>query len=250
MHDTRQTQNSLAGKRALVTGGARRVGRAIALALGSRGMHVAVHHNSSAEAAERTCADIRELGGRALALQADLSDRAAARKLASDAIARLEGLDLLVGSAANFERIPFEDVDDASYDRALALNLTANLVLAQETRAALRQSCGSIVFITCTSAEAPFRNYLPYVISKGALRQLMRTLALELAPEIRVNAVAPGTVLPPEDLGAQTLESLRKRIPLARFGSAEDVADAVVYLASASFVSGVELTVDGARALA
>jgi pteridine reductase len=241
--------SSLAGKRALVTGGARRVGRAIALALGSRGMHVAVHHQKSPAAAEETCRTIAELGGKAFALTADLSEREAARGLMDEAIARLGGLDLFVGNAANFERVRFEDVDDGAYDRALALNLTANVVLAQRAREALRDSRGSIVFITCSSSVTPFRNYLPYVVSKGALRQLMRALALELAPDVRVNAVAPGTVLPPEDLDAKARASLRGHIPLSRFGSAEDVAEAVVYLASAPFVTGLELVVDGGRAL-
>jgi pteridine reductase len=110
---------------------------------------------------------------------------------------------------------------------------------------ALRTSSGNVVFITCTSAMRPFRNYLPYVVSKGALAHLMRVLALELAPEVRVNAVAPGTVLPPEQMTKKAIESLREGIPLSRIGDPEDVARAVVYLAGASFVTGETLVVDG-----
>jgi pteridine reductase len=240
----------LRGRRALVTGAGRRVGRAIALALGRAGMQVAIHYHRSREGALETLAEIRESGGDGVVLDADLSDRNAARSLVDRAVAALSGLDLLVASAANFDRVAVDDVDDATWDRALELNLASQFALAQRAAPALRQSRGSIVVITCASATTPFRNYLPYVVSKGALRQLMRVLSLELASEVRVNAVAPGTVLPPEDLPAPVLKRLIERTPLARTGSAEDVADAVVYLARAPFVTGVELLVDGGRGVA
>jgi NAD(P)-dependent dehydrogenase (short-subunit alcohol dehydrogenase family) len=117
----------------------------------------------------------------------------------------------------------------------------------ERARDALRASRGSVVFVTCTSATVPYRHYLPYVVSKGAVQKLMRALSIELAPEIRVNAVAPGTVLPPPDMDAELLERLAARAPLARIGTAEDIADAVVYLASAPFVTGQEIIVDGGR---
>lgn len=240
----------LEGQRALVTGAGKRLGRAIALALGARGARVAVHHHASQRGAEETCALIRSAGGDAFALSADLMDRDETRGLVDRALDTLGGLDVLVGNAGNFERVAIDALEDGIYDRALGLNLDANYVLATRARPALRSAGGNIVFITCTSSTTPFRNYLPYVVSKGALRQLMRTLALELAPEIRVNAVAPGTVLPPEELGDAERERLRSRIPLARFGNAQDVASAVVYLATAPFVTGVELIVDGGRAVA
>ncbi|HMJ15724.1 MAG TPA: SDR family oxidoreductase [Polyangiaceae bacterium] len=245
-----ESARPLAGKAALVTGGGKRLGRAIALALGASGVRVAVHHHASSSGAEETCTLIRQAGGEAFALAADLLDRDQTRSLVDGASERLGGLDLLVGNAGNFERIAVEALNDATYDRALRLNLDANYVLATRARAALKAAHGSIVFITCTSATTPFRNYLPYVVSKGALRQLMRVLSLEFAPEVRVNAIAPGTVLPPEDLTPSQLERLRERIPLSRFGSAEDIANAVLYLASAPFVSGVELVVDGGRSVA
>jgi pteridine reductase len=243
-------QGALAGKRALVTGGGKRLGRAIALALGASGARIAVHHHEGRSGADETCELIRRAGGDAFAISADLMDRSETRSLVDRAVDALGGLDVLVGNAGNFERVPVEALDDGVYDRALRLNLDANYVLATHARPALRSAQGNVVFVTCTSATTPFRNYLPYVVSKGALRQLMRALALELAPEIRVNAVAPGTVLPPDDLGAPELERLRSRIPLARFGAADDVASAVVYLASAPFVTGVELIVDGGRSVA
>jgi pteridine reductase len=106
------------------------------------------------------------------------------------------------------------------------------------------------VFITCSSATLPFENHLPYVVSKGALKQLMRTLALELAPLVRVNAVAPGTVLPPADMKTEDIERLARRIPLERTGRADDIARAVTFLVKSPFITGQEIVVDGGRTIA
>jgi pteridine reductase len=213
-------------------------------------MHVAVHFRSSAAEAKETCELVESAGGSARAFAADLADRAQARGLVDAVIAEFGGLDLLVPSAANFERVPLGTLDDADWDRTLELDLTSPFVLAQRASSALRAARGSIVFITCASATTPFKNYLPYVVAKGALRQLMRTLALELAPDVRVNAVAPGTVLPPTELGSAVVGRLAHSVPLQRIGSSEDVAEAVVYLAGAEFVTGQELLVDGGRGVA
>lgn len=236
---------TLAGRRVLVTGAGRRVGAAIARTLGGAGMHVGVHYNRSRSGAEATCDAIRAAGGQASLFQADLYDRAATRDLAHSVVAELGGLDMLVASAANFDRVPLAEVDDRTWDRALDLNLTAPFLLAQSLCESLRKARGNIVFITCTSVRRPYRDYLPYQVSKAAVRQMMRVLALELAPEVRVNAVAPGTVLPPEAMDEQTLDRLRAGIPLGRIGDAADVARAVCYLACSDFVTGQELVVDG-----
>src|SRR5687768_9731006 len=167
----------LRGRAALVTGAGRRVGAAIAIALGRQGMRVAIHHRDSRDGAERTLAAVRAGGGEGVILAADLTDRGAARRLVDDAVSALGGIDVLVPSAASFERIPLDDVDDAAWDRTMALDLDAPFALAHQAIPALRAAEGSIVFITCTSATRPFRSYLPYVVAKGALRQLMRTLA-------------------------------------------------------------------------
>jgi pteridine reductase len=241
---------SLRGQRALVTGAGRRLGKHIALTLGRAGMRVAVHYHSSRDGAEDTCRQIRDSGGEAVGLAADLTQREQARRLVDESVQALGGLDLLVGSAANFERIAFDEVSDEAFDRAMSLNLASQLALAQQATPALRASHGSMVFITCSSATVPFRNYLPYVVSKGALRHLVKTLALELAPNIRVNAVAPGTVLPDENMAEDALARVVGRIPLARTGTADDVAEAVLYLATAPFVTGHELVVDGGRTVA
>jgi pteridine reductase len=240
---------TLAGKAALVTGAGIRVGRAIAVELGRAKMRVAVHYRSSAKEAEETVRLVTEAGGEAFALHADLADRAACRRLVDETVSRFGGLELLVPSAASFERTLYAEVDEAVWDRTLELNLTSGFVLAQHAAPTLAKTGGSIVFITCSSATAPYRNYLPYVVSKGALRQLMKTLAIELAPDVRVNAVAPGTVLPPDDYSEEATARLASRIPLKQIGSASDVAQAVRYLASAPYVTGQELVVDGGRTL-
>lgn len=239
----RMTQ--LAGKRVLVTGAGRRVGASIARALGGLGMRVAVHYHTTADGAEQTCRAIQEEGGQAEVFQADLYDRAETSGLVERVLARFGGLDMLVASAANYDRVPVDAITTREWDRALDLNLTAPFLLAHGFREALRAARGNIVFITCTSRRAPYRDYLPYAVSKAGVHQLMRLLALELAPDVRVNAVAPGTVLPPPGMDATELSDYVARIPLGRVGSAEDVARAVVYLAEADFVTGEELVVDG-----
>ncbi len=240
---------SLRGKRALVTGAGTRLGRAIALALGRAGMQIAVHYHSNRAGAEQTAQDLAASGSQAQLYCADLSQPEAARELIDEVTSAGAGLDLLVPSAANFERVELAAIDLAAWERALSLNLTASFLLAQQAAPALRASRGSLVFITCASVEAPYRHYLPYVVSKAGVYQMMRALALELAPWVRVNAVAPGTVLPPAEMSAEVLEQLRRRIPLQRLGSPEDVAEAVVFLAASSFITGQQLLVDGGRSL-
>lgn len=230
-----------------MTGAGQRLGQAIALALGDRGAHVVVHYHQSRAGAERTAAEIHARGGRADLLQADLSEARAARELVDRAVEVLGGLDLLVPSAANFERIPYDDLDDDALGRALGLNLAAPFALAHQASPALRASRGNVVFITCSSATAPYPNYLAYTVSKAALRHLMRTLSLELAPDVRVNAVAPGTVLPPSSYTPAAIDKLARAVPLQRIGSPEDVVRAVLYLHDSPFVTGQELVVDGGR---
>ena len=231
----------------LVSGAGKRLGRAIALALAQQGARIIVHFNQSAEGAKLTCERIHAAGGEAVALQADLSRPEQARTLVDASVAVWGGLDCVVASAASFERVPFAELDDQAWDRSLSLNLGSQFALVHQAAPALRESRGSVVFLTCSSAVRPFRGYLPYVVSKGALVHLMRVLALELAPEVRVNAVAPGTVLPPEAMSQEELAAHLKRVPLARAGEPEDVVGAVLYLLTSPFVTGQHLVVDGGR---
>jgi pteridine reductase len=238
---------NLTGGRALVTGGGKRLGAAIAEALGVAGMDVVVSYQASAVGVESTCARIREAGRTAHAERADLSDRAAARALVDAAQARLGGLDLLVLNAGIYEPGGLETTEDAAWDRSLALNVASAFALVQRAAPLLRASRGSVVALTCGTGVAPHAGYLAYQASKAALRQLVRALAIELAPDVRVNAVAPGSVLPPEDFDAATLAQLTRRIPLGRLGAARDVVDAVLYLARSDWSTGTEILVDGGR---
>jgi pteridine reductase len=219
------------------------------VALGTHGMRVGVHFNGAQAGAQNTCEAVRAAGGEAVAFQADLLQRASAERLIDEAVQALGGLDVLVLSAASFERVELGAIDAALWQRTVALNLEAPLVLSQRASAALRETRGSIVAITCISRLRPYRGYLPYEVSKAGLHQLVRLLALELAPDVRVNAVAPGSVLPPEDMSVQELDALRASIPLGRLGSANDVADAVVHLARHPHMTGSEIVVDGGRTL-
>ncbi|MEM6958583.1 MAG: SDR family oxidoreductase [Myxococcota bacterium] len=246
----RPSARNLRGKVALVTGAGQRVGAAIARALGSHGMHVAIGYGRSREGAEQTARDVAQLGGQGTIFQQDLRAQGAGRALARRVIDKLGGLHVLVPSAANFERIAFGAIDDGHWDRALQLNVRAAFDMVHEARDALAADEGAVVFITGFSTQAPYRDYLPYVVSKGAVRQLMRVLSLEMAPRVRVNAVAPGTVLPPEDYSAAEVEALVSDTPLRRVGSAEVIADAVVHLARADYTTGQELVVDGGRTVA
>lgn len=234
-------------KVALVTGSGRRVGAAVAGALLRDGWAVALHHHASPQEVEALASTAP---GRALTYAADLEDAAACTTLVDRVLADFGRLDLLVSSAAIFERVELPQVDAATWDRTMALNVRASFLLAQRAADALRRTEGSIVLLTCTSATLPYPNFLPYVVSKGAARQLMRALAIELAPHVRVNAVAPGTVLPPASADDAARDVLRARTLLKRLGTAEDVADAVLYLAGARFVTGHEILVDGGVVLA
>lgn len=239
----------LRGRVALVTGAGQRVGAAIARALGRRGMRVAVHFHRSRAGAEDTAAAVREAGGEAELFSADLYDAEAARRLVTEVVAKMGGLELLVPSAANFDAVAFESIAPEHWQRALDLNLLSPFWMAKAAAPSLRASRGSIVFITGYSTQTPYPGYLPYMVSKGGLSQLTRVLALELGPEVRVNAVAPGTVLPPADMSPEQVRALVEPTPLRRVGSAEDVAEAVAYLAGAVYVTGHELRVDGGRHL-
>ncbi len=211
-------------------------------------MRVAVHHNVSQVGAEETANAIVALGGEATIHQADLSDPEACHRLIAEVVGE-EGLDVLVPSAASFHRVALSAIEGRDFDASMSLNAEAPMHLALAASSALRASRGAIVFVTDASLDRPHRAYLPYLMSKGAVRQLMRTLAVELAPEVRVNAVAPGTVLVPEDFSEAKVAELVSHIPLGRVGTAEDVAEAVVHLAASEWVTGHELVVDGGHRL-
>ena len=223
---------------ALVTGAGTRVGRAIALDLARHGWTVAAHFHS------------HRPPPRLVALRADLSLAEGPEALARAFRRRFRRLDLLVCSAALFERRPLRRTDAAFFDAQMALNARAPLLLARALLPLLRRSGGSVVNVADVGgALVPWAGYSAYGASKAALRAVTLALALELAPRVRVNAVAPGTVLWPEGTPASLRRRLVGRIPLGRAGTPGDVAAAVRYLADAPFVTGVVLPVDGGRHL-
>ena len=241
------------GKVALVTGAGIRVGREIALGLARTGMHVAVHYHASAEDAEATAAEARSLGVEAETFVADLgagSDEAG--RLVAEIDERWGRLDVLVNSAAIFPRTPLESIDEAVWERTMAVNLKGPFFTAWHAASLIRRSGGgSIVNIADWAGLRPYKHYLPYVISKGAIITMTKALAKELAPQIRVNAVAPGPVLMPEDMPEETIERVVEGTLVKRLGSPADVAGAVVFLvAGTDFVTGHVLVVDGGRLIA
>ena len=239
----------LTGNTALVTGGATRVGAAIVRALAAAGCDAVIHYASNAAGARELAAEIERGGRRATRIQADLTDRDAVGRLAEGALEAAGRLDVLVHNAANFERVPPEALTAEAWDRAMALNATAPYLLTLALAPALRAARGSVIAITCLSADRPWKNYLPYAISKGTLAHLVRGLALGLAPDVRVNGVAPGTVMPPDDYKTDTIAQIRRRIPLGRIGEADDVARAVVFFAENDYLTGQILAADGGRSI-
>ena len=237
----------VAGKRALVTGAGIRVGRAIADGLVDAGVQVAFHYNGSAEGAEAGVARAHARATQAIALQANLLEDEQARALPGRAHQELGGLDLLVNSAALFERTPFEQIATRDLDRMLGLGFRAPFLLCQAAAPFLRASRGSIVNLLDIAAERPWVGYAHYCAAKAACRMLTLSLAKELAPEIRVNGVEPGMVLPPEN---ETEHAQRvARIPLRRQGSPGDVAEAVLFLWRNAYLNGAILPVDGGARL-
>ncbi|MHB1224151.1 MAG: SDR family oxidoreductase [Gemmatimonadaceae bacterium] len=237
---------TLAGRAALVTGAGRRLGRAIAEALGARGMRVAVHYNGSEEGARDTARAIEAAGGSAHLIQADLLDPRAPAELVRAAAEALGGLDLVVNSAATMTRTPFGSITPEQWDQTMALNLRAPFFVAQAAAAVLAPG-GSIVNIADLAAFESWPGYLPHGISKAGVVRMTRALAGILGPTVRVNAVAPGAVLLPDDWDEASAVRLASTTPLRRLGEPRDVTEAVLYLATAPYVTGQTLIVDGGR---
>ncbi|MEP6729912.1 MAG: SDR family oxidoreductase [bacterium] len=238
---------TLTGRVALVTGAGKRVGRAIALALGQCGMRVAVHYNASADGARETAKLIESAGGVATLAQADLRDVAACERMIDTIVSELGELHTLVNSAAEMVRTPIGEVTQAEWDNMFALNVRAPFFLSQRAAPHLRAVGGSIVNIADLAAFETWIGYVPHGMTKAAVVQMTRALAHALAPEVRVNGIAPGVVLLPEDFDEASAEHLRRTTPLQRLGTPEDVAQAVVYLLQAEYVTGEVICVDGGR---
>lgn len=239
----------LAGRIALVTGAGRRVGQSIALALGAEGCRVGVHYHGSKIGAHRTAAALRGLGVETEVFSADLSKPDAPGLLVEQVAAHFGGLDLLVNSAAVMNRLPLETVTEAEWDETFAVNARAPFFLSLAAARVMGERGGAIVSIGDHLAHESWPLLVPHAVSKGAVETMTRQLAAQFAPRVRVNAVVPGAVLAPEGWPAAARQKFIDGTPMQRLGVPDDVAQAVVYLASASYVTGEVLFVDGGRHL-
>jgi len=239
----------LQGRVALVTGGARRVGRALSLGLARAGARVVVNfHESGAEAAS-VVEEIRAAGGEAIPVRADLGVVDGARGLIERTGSEFGRLDVLVNSAAVFVRRPFADITEAEWDRVLAINLKGPFFLAQAAAPLLREAGGAIVNIGDLSALQAWPSFAHHAIAKAGLLHMTRVLARALAPAVRVNAILPGNVLPPEGHEGEDWAGGQDRVLTAREGQPEDVVSALLYLLGGDFLTGEVLVVDGGRRL-
>ena len=236
----------LTGRVALITGAARRVGRAIALRLAGAGCHVAVHCRGSKDAALETAAACRELGARAEVFAADLANPAATAELVPQVLERFGRMDVLVNNASVFDPMTLDSFALEDWERTLRINLTAPLVLAHAARAALEQAGGRVVNICDAAVQRPAPSHLAYITSKGALVTLTRALARALAPRVNVVGIAPGVAAWPDDYDQATRDRITRRIPLQRAGTVDDIAAAVHFvLREGDYISGTILAVDG-----
>ena len=244
--------DTLTGKTGLVTGGARRVGAAITRRLHAAGANVLVHYRDSDTDADKLVGELNALRPKsAQKVKAELLAPIAPRALVSAALEGFGRLDILVNNASSFFPVALGAIEASHWEELMGSNLRAPLFIAQEAAAELAKREGAIVNIVDIHAERPLKGYALYSIAKAGLAALTRSLALELAPRVRVNGVAPGAIAWPED--EQFPDEERRRIiattPLARIGAPEDIAQAVHFLASAPYVTGQVIAVDGGRSI-
>lgn len=241
----------LHGKRALVTGGAIRLGRAIALELAAQGCDIALHYGRSKADALATAADIRALGVQCTPYSADLSKSAAVLSLGKKVLASPGGCQILVNSAAVFPRVPLEKAKPADFDLPYAVNLRAPALLTQVLGLAWarKKQAGRIINIADVGGRLAWPGYLPYSLSKAGLLQLTRTSAVALAPHVLVNSISPGPMQPIDGPRSKAHAKSLTRSLLGRWGGAGEIARAVVFIAQSDFMTGSDVTIDGGRAL-
>jgi pteridine reductase len=236
----------LDGKVAIVTGGAVRLGRAITMALAGAGADIVLNYHTSAVEAEATAAEIRAMGRKALPYRADVSHVGQVEAMVAAAVARYGRLDVLVNSASLWRRTPMGQVDEANWDQVLNIGLKGAMFASQAAAPHLAaHGEGLIINMVDVSAFKPFPNLIAHSVAKGGLLTLTYALAMELAPGVRVNAIAPGPILPAPDAPPQIFEATAGRTLLKRWGKLEDITEAVLYLARADYVTGVVLPIDG-----
>ena len=244
--------NSLTGKVVLITGAARRIGAAIATKLHQSGANIAVHYRGSADAAAVLAQEFNaQRPDSASLFAADLVDTASLPGLVDKVAARWGRLDILVNNASRFYPTPPGEITESHWDDLIGSNLKAPLFLSQAALPELRKTKGSVINIVDIHAQRPLKNHTVYGPAKAGLAMLTRSLAKDLAPEVRVNGVSPGAILWPEDsMSDATKDTILEQIPLARAGDPEDIAGCVLYLArDATYVTGQIIAVDGGRSI-
>ena len=242
-------QNPLEGKVALVTGAAKRIGRSVALRLASEGADVVVNYRGSNREADEVVAEIAAMGRRAVALQADVARRADVTAMFAAVEKEFGRLNILVNNAGMFFSAKFEDLTEEQWDRILDSNLKSQFLCCQAAAPLLRRSGqGRIVNFASLGGLLAWPSYTHYCVSKAGVIMLTRCLARALAPDITVNAVAPGTISFEGD-APELAEDFVRRAPLRRTGTAKDIDDAVVFLTQSPFITGQVIVVDGGRTL-
>src|SRR5579859_842889 len=239
---------SLEGKVALVTGAAKRLGREVALRLAEEGADVLVHYRSSQREAQDAVKEMEKLGRRSVAIGADLSSVAEIKRLIDEAGKHFGRLDILVNSAANFLPASVISTTEQVWDAALDTNLRAPFFCAQAAAPWLRRTQGVIINFADTGGLLGWTGYIPHSVSKAGVIMLTRVLAKALAPEVRVNAIAPGTITMEGDPPEWEADFI-KLAPLRRTGKPEDITDTVLFLVQSKFITGQVLVVDGGRTL-
>jgi pteridine reductase len=240
----------LRGKTALVTGGARRLGRAITLALAAAGAQVMVHYHQSAAIADQTLHELRALGATADAIQGDLAQTSECERIVDATLARFGQLDILVNNSGIWGPTPLGSTTQERWDALFDTNLRSAFFTSQHAAPALRATRGAVINIADVGAFKPWPNHAPYLASKGGIVTLTYALAKDLAPEVRVNAIAPGPVLMPDGWTEEQQLRAANATLLKRVGRAEDIGAAALFLATATYITGIILPVDGGWLLA
>jgi len=239
-------------KWALVTGGAKRIGATIAETLHNRGFNVAIHYNSSSDAADQLCAQLNEKKqDSSIAIGADLIDQYALENLIPSLIETTQRLDVLVNNASTFYPTPIEKIALEDWENLFGTNLKAPLFLSKYAAKYLKQSQGNIINIIDIHSKKPLKEHPIYGSAKSGLAMLTRSLASDLAPDVRVNGISPGLILWPENnLSEQVKNNILLQIPLKKIGTSEDIANCVVFLIkNAPYITGEIIAVDGGRSI-
>jgi NAD(P)-dependent dehydrogenase (short-subunit alcohol dehydrogenase family) len=245
---TAKSGESLVGRIAVVTGSAKRLGRAVALRLAEEGADVVVHYRFSVADAQATVSEIERLGRRSVAIDADLTSLGDIKRLFDETTKQFGRLDILVNCAANFLPSSIVSTTEEIWDASLGTNLKAPFFCAQAAAPLLRRTRGTIINFADTGGLQGWPGYIAHSVSKAGVVMMTKVLAKALAPEVRVNAIAPGTITMPGDPPEWEADFI-KRAPLRRTGKPSDIADAVSYLVHAEFLTGHTLVVDGGRTI-